>query len=247
MVTNFAHPDQLHHQYSCNSVHRRAMEGAAPLLMQDDAPALGAASDGDGDRNMILGKKFFVTPSDSLAIIAANAKEAIPYFSSSLKASHAFQVPQRWAGHPWNIRSFGWRPLILHVWAQGVARSMPTGAAVDRVAKELGIECFQTPTDKWHRMHRTTPLLCRHKACRLLAKIVSTFPQHAGNSTYFYSVGMQSTVEVLRERPSPLPAVASSTTQNEQYQYHAHDTADGRRHCLCDTPDLFLVHCRSAA
>ena len=57
--------------------------------MQDGAPALGAASDGDGDRNMILGQKFFVTPSDSLAIIAANAKEAIPYFSSGLKASHA--------------------------------------------------------------------------------------------------------------------------------------------------------------
>jgi hypothetical protein len=57
--------------------------------MQDDAPALGAASDGDGDRNMILGKKFFVTPSDSLAIIAANAKEAIPYFSSGLKVHHA--------------------------------------------------------------------------------------------------------------------------------------------------------------
>lgn len=59
------------------------------MLMQDGAPALGAASDGDGDRNMILGQKFFVTPSDSLAIIAANAKEAIPYFSSGLKASHA--------------------------------------------------------------------------------------------------------------------------------------------------------------
>jgi phosphoglucomutase len=83
------------------------------LMWKDGAPALGAASDGDGDRNMILGQKFFVTPSDSLAIIAANAKEAIPYFSSGLK---------------------------------GVARSMPTGAAVDRVAKELGIECFQTPT-----------------------------------------------------------------------------------------------------
>jgi phosphoglucomutase len=61
----------------------------ADVLMQDGAPALGAASDGDGDRNMILGQKFFVTPSDSLAIIAANAKEAIPYFSSGLKASHA--------------------------------------------------------------------------------------------------------------------------------------------------------------
>lgn len=46
---------------------------------------LGAASDGDGDRNMILGKQFFVNPSDSLAIIAANAQKAIPYFKDGLK------------------------------------------------------------------------------------------------------------------------------------------------------------------
>jgi phosphoglucomutase len=47
---------------------------------------LGAASDGDGDRNMVLGSSFFVTPSDSVAIIAANAQEAIPYFKDGLKA-----------------------------------------------------------------------------------------------------------------------------------------------------------------
>jgi len=47
---------------------------------------LGAASDGDGDRNMVLGSSFFVTPSDSVAIIAANAQEAIPYFKGGLKA-----------------------------------------------------------------------------------------------------------------------------------------------------------------
>lgn len=51
----------------------------------DNAPDFGAASDGDGDRNMILGNHFFVNPSDSVAIIAANAKEAIPYFSKGLK------------------------------------------------------------------------------------------------------------------------------------------------------------------
>lgn len=61
------------------------------VVMQDDAPVLGAASDGDGDRNMILGKKFFVTPSDSLAIIAANAKESIPYFSSGLKVKYILE------------------------------------------------------------------------------------------------------------------------------------------------------------
>ncbi len=77
-----------------------------------DAPDFGAASDGDGDRNMILGANFFVTPSDSLAILTANAT-AVPGYAGGLR---------------------------------GVARSMPTSAAVDRVARELGIDCFETPT-----------------------------------------------------------------------------------------------------
>ena len=50
-----------------------------------DAPDFGAASDGDGDRNMILGSHFFVNPSDSVAMIAANAQQCIPYFKSGLK------------------------------------------------------------------------------------------------------------------------------------------------------------------
>jgi phosphoglucomutase len=78
-----------------------------------DAPVLGAASDGDGDRNMVLGARFFVSPSDSVAMIAANATACIPYFKGGLK---------------------------------GVARSMPTGAALDRVAKKLGLPFFETPT-----------------------------------------------------------------------------------------------------
>ena len=81
-------------------------------LDANQAPDFGAASDGDGDRNMILGKHFFVTPSDSLAIIAANAK-LIPAYKNGLA---------------------------------GVARSMPTSGAVDRVAQKLGINCYETPT-----------------------------------------------------------------------------------------------------
>ena len=77
-----------------------------------DAVDFAAASDGDGDRNMILGRDFFVTPSDSLAVLAANA---------TLIPAH--------------------RDGII-----GVARSMPTSQAVDRVAAALGIECFETPT-----------------------------------------------------------------------------------------------------
>ena len=56
-------------------------------MWADDGPDFGAASDGDGDRNMILGHKFFVSPADSVAIIAANAKDAIPYFKDGLKVS----------------------------------------------------------------------------------------------------------------------------------------------------------------
>jgi phosphoglucomutase len=82
------------------------------ILYGENAPDFGAASDGDGDRNMILGKKFFVTPSDSLAVIAANATLA-PGYKKGLA---------------------------------GVARSMPTSAAVDRVAQALNIPCFETPT-----------------------------------------------------------------------------------------------------
>ena len=77
-----------------------------------DPVDFGAASDGDGDRNMILGRNFFVTPSDSLAVLAANA-HLIP----------------------------GYRNGIA-----GIARSMPTSQAADKVAEELGIECYETPT-----------------------------------------------------------------------------------------------------
>jgi phosphoglucomutase len=81
-------------------------------MFADNAPTLGAASDGDGDRNMILGANFFVTPSDSLAIMAANA-HLIPAYKDGLS---------------------------------GIARSMPTSQAPDRVAEKLGIECHETPT-----------------------------------------------------------------------------------------------------
>lgn len=82
------------------------------IMQSSDAPDLGAASDGDGDRNMILGRDFFVTPSDSLAVMAANA--------------HLIQE--------------------YKMGLCGVARSMPTSRAVDKVAEKLGIECYETPT-----------------------------------------------------------------------------------------------------
>ncbi|MEL7331831.1 MAG: alpha-D-glucose phosphate-specific phosphoglucomutase [Cyanobacteria bacterium J06560_2] len=81
-------------------------------MFAKDAPDFGAASDGDGDRNMILGNNFFVNPSDSLALIAANAK-LVPGYKNGLS---------------------------------GVARSMPTSQAADRVAEKLGLDCYETPT-----------------------------------------------------------------------------------------------------
>ena len=82
------------------------------LMFGPDAPDFGAASDGDGDRNLIVGRGRFVTPSDSLAMLATNAHLA-PGYADGLK---------------------------------GIARSMPTSAAADRVAQALGVPCFETPT-----------------------------------------------------------------------------------------------------
>ena len=84
----------------------------AERMFSVNAPTFGAASDGDGDRNMITGSNIFVTPSDSLAIMAANA-HLIPAYKKGLS---------------------------------GVARSMPTSQAVDRVAKSYKIPCYETPT-----------------------------------------------------------------------------------------------------
>ncbi|SEK27217.1 phosphoglucomutase [Ectothiorhodospira marina] len=96
------HPDP-------NLVHAK---GLVDTLFRDNGPDFGAASDGDGDRNMILGRHFFVTPSDSLAVLAANAHH-VPGYAKGIR---------------------------------GIARSMPTSQAADRVAEKMGIECFETPT-----------------------------------------------------------------------------------------------------
>ena len=99
---NDGHPDP--NLVYCKDMH--------DLLMTPEGPDFGAASDGDGDRNLIIGKNRFVTPSDSLALLAANAHLAPGY-----KGGIA-----------------------------GIARSMPTSAAADRVAEKLGIEMHETPT-----------------------------------------------------------------------------------------------------
>ncbi len=96
------HPDP-------NLVHAKALHD---LMMSADAPDLGAASDGDGDRNLIIGRGIFIAPSDSLAMLAANAHLA-PAYAGGIA---------------------------------GIARSMPTSGAADRVAQALGVPCYETPT-----------------------------------------------------------------------------------------------------
>ncbi len=98
-----------HHHPDPNLVHAKDLY---ELMMGPDAPDFGAASDGDGDRNLIVGRGRFITPSDSLAMLAANAHLA-PGYAGGLK---------------------------------GIARSMPTSAAADRVAEVLGVPCYETPT-----------------------------------------------------------------------------------------------------
>ena len=96
------HPDP-------NPIHASALY---ELMLGPNAPEFGAASDGDGDRNMVMGRGAYITPSDSLAVLAANATSA-PGYARGLA---------------------------------GVARSMPTSGAVDRVAQALGIASYETPT-----------------------------------------------------------------------------------------------------
>ncbi len=102
-------PDFGGHHPDPNPVHAKELYD---LMMSESAPDFGAASDGDGDRNLIIGRNQFVTPSDSLAMLAANAHLA-PGYARGLA---------------------------------GIARSMPTSAAADRVAEKLGIKCYETPT-----------------------------------------------------------------------------------------------------
>lgn len=102
-------PDFGGHHPDPNLVHAKALYDE---MMGSDSPDFGAASDGDGDRNLIIGRDMFITPSDSLAMLAANAHLA-PGYADGLA---------------------------------GIARSMPTSGAADRVAEKLGVRIYETPT-----------------------------------------------------------------------------------------------------
>ena len=102
-------PDFGHHHPDPNPVHAKEL---FDLMFGPNAPDMGAASDGDGDRNIVLGRGISVAPSDSLALLAANLHHAKGYLSG----------------------------------VKGIARSMPTSRAADRVAERLGVPLFETPT-----------------------------------------------------------------------------------------------------
>lgn len=102
-------PDFGHHHPDPNPVHAKEL---FDIMFGPDAPDMGAASDGDGDRNIVLGRGISVAPSDSLALLAANLHLAKGYTAG----------------------------------VKGIARSMPTSRAADRVAEKLGVGMYETPT-----------------------------------------------------------------------------------------------------
>ena len=137
------------------------------LFMDRDPPDFGAASDGDGDRNMILGPGTVVSPGDSLAILAANAHH-IPGYRDGLA---------------------------------GIARSMPTSRAADRVAAKLGIPCYETPTG-W-RFFCT--LLDAGKITLCGEESFGTSSNHAREKDGLWAVLFW--LNLLAVRREPLPAI----------------------------------------
>ena len=136
------------------------------LFMGAQAPDFGAASDGDGDRNMILGPGTVVSPGDSLAVLAANA-QLIP----------------------------GYRQLA------GLARSMPTSRAVDRVAAKLGIPCYETPTG-WRFFCN---LLDAGKVTLCGEESFGTSSSHAREKDGLWAALFW--LDLLAARRKPLPAI----------------------------------------
>ncbi len=160
----------------------------AKALMEEmfspDAPDFGAASDGDGDRNMVVGRGIYVSPSDSLAVLAANAQLA-PGYAGGLK---------------------------------GVARSMPTSAAADRVAAALGIPAYETPTG-WKFFGN---LLDAGKATICGEESFGTGSDHVREKDGLWAVLMW--LNILAERGQPVAAILREHWQRFGRNYYSrHD------------------------
>ena len=153
-------------------------------MMSDTAPDFGAASDGDGDRNMIVGRGTYVTPSDSLAVLAANAHLA-PGYKKGLA---------------------------------GVARSMPTSAACDRVAEKLGIGCYETPTG-WKFFGN---LLDAGKVTLCGEESAGTGSDHVREKDGLWAVLLW--LNILAERAQPVAEILSDHWQQFGRNYYSrHD------------------------
>ncbi|NEQ98084.1 MAG: alpha-D-glucose phosphate-specific phosphoglucomutase [Cyanothece sp. SIO2G6] len=153
-------------------------------MFAPNAPDFGAASDGDGDRNMIVGNNFFVTPSDSLAVLAANAT-LVPGYKDGLA---------------------------------GIARSMPTSQAADRVAEKLGLDCYETPTG-WKFFGN---LLDVGKATLCGEESFGTGSNHVREKDGLWAVLFW--LNILAERQQPVEAIVKEhwATYGQNY-YSRHD------------------------
>ena len=179
-------PDFGGHHPDPNLVHSKDL---FDLMMGPDAPDLGAASDGDGDRNLIIGKGLFVTPSDSLALLAANAHLA-PGYKDGLA---------------------------------GIARSMPTSAAADRVAEKLGIPAYETPTG-W-KFFGT--LLDAGKATLCGEESAGTGSNHVREKDGLWAVLLW--LNVLAARKQPVKAIVEDhwrTYGRNYYTRHDYEEVD---------------------
>ena len=201
-------PDFGGHHPDPNLVHAKDL---CDIVMAPDGPAFGAASDGDGDRNLIIGRGMYVTPSDSLAILAANAK-LVPGYASGLA---------------------------------GIARSMPTSCAPDRVAEKLGIPSYETPTG-WKFFGN---LLDAGKATLCGEESFGTGSNHVREKDGLWAVLMWLNV-LARRRQSVAEIVTAHWREYGRNFYSRHDyeeveteAANGLMKALRDKlPDLVGQH-----
>lgn len=179
-------PDFGGHHPDPNPVHCKELVGA---LSGDTAFDMGAASDGDGDRNLIVGQNMVVSPSDSLAILAANAHLA-PGYSRGLS---------------------------------GIARSMPTSQAADKVAEKLGISCYETPTG-WKFFGN---LLDAGKATLCGEESAGTGSNHVREKDGLWAVLLW--LNILAERQQPLADIVRehwATYGRHFYSRHDYEAVD---------------------
>ncbi len=177
-------PDFGGHHPDPNLVHAKALYDE---MMGPGAPDFGAASDGDGDRNLIIGRGIFITPSDSLAMLAANAHLA-PGYADGLK---------------------------------GIARSMPTSAAADRVAAKLGIGMYETPTG-WKFFGN---LLDANMATICGEESAGTGSNHVREKDGLWAVLLW--LNILAARKEPALAIAESHWQEYGRNYYARHDYEG--------------------